>query len=185
MFIHTETTPNPNAVKFMPGSDVSPNRTFDFRTPEEAILISPLAKMLFEIGDVTGVYLGKDFVSVTKDDSSDWSLVKPRVLAVIMDHAMSGLQVIDENEVEMHHSASLENDPVILQINEILDSRIRPAVANDGGDIVFDRFEDGILYLHMRGACAGCPSAAMTLKQGVENMMKHFVPEVQEVRQVL
>ena len=184
MFIQTETTPNPNAVKFIPGQAVSPNRSFDFRTPDEALSTSPLAKMLFEIGDVTGVYLGADFVSVTKDDTADWALIKPRVLATIMDHSLSGMPVINEDAVEARQQQD-ETDPVILQIKDILDERIRPAVANDGGDVVFDRFEDGILYLHMRGACAGCPSAAMTLKQGIENMMRHFVPDVEEVRQVL
>ena len=184
MFIQTETTPNPNAVKFIPGNEISPSQNFDFRTPEEAMSVSPLAKMLFEIGDVTGVYLARDFVSVTKDDSADWAMIKPRVLAVIMDHALSGLPVVDEKAVADKQAAA-QNDPVVAQIIDILDERVRPAVANDGGDIVFDRFEDGVLYLHLRGACAGCPSATMTLKQGIENMMKHFVPEVQEVRQVL
>jgi Fe-S cluster biogenesis protein NfuA len=184
MFIQTESTPNPNAVKFIPGSEVSPNGTFDFRTPEEAMAVSPLGKMLFEIGDVTGVYLGKDFVSVTKDETSDWALIKPRVLAAIMDHAMSGMPVVDEGAVQQRVNAQ-EGDPIVAQIIEILDDRIRPAVANDGGDIVFDRFEDGVLYLHMRGACAGCPSATLTLKEGIENMMKHFIPEVEEVRQIL
>lgn len=184
MFIQTEVTPNPNAVKFIPGNDVSPTRTFDFRTPEEAMAVSPLARMIFEIGDVTGVYLGRDFVSVTKDDSADWMTLKPRVLAVIMDHALSGLPIVDVDAVNAKAEMQ-SNDPVVAQIMDILDERVRPAVANDGGDIVFDRFEDGVLYLHLRGACAGCPSATMTLKQGIENMMKHFVPEVEEVRQVL
>lgn len=185
MFIQTESTPNPNAVKFIPGSPVSPNGTFDFRTPEEAMAISPLGKMLFEIGDVTGVYLGQDFISVTKDDSADWAILKPRILAVIMDHTMSGLPAVDESAVKQRQEATASDDPVVGQIMAILDERVRPAVANDGGDVVFDRFEDGVLYLHMRGACAGCPSATMTLKQGIENMMRHFIPEVQEVRQVL
>mgnify|MGYP000476857992 CR=1 FL=1 len=184
MYIQTETTPNPNAVKFIPGREVSPVGTFDFRTPEEAMAISPLGKMLFEIGDVTGVYLGKDFVSVTKEEVADWDILKPRILAAIMDHAMSGMPAIDDSAVSQRQEAQA-NDPVVSQIIEILDDRIRPAVANDGGDVVFDKFEDGILYLHMRGACAGCPSATMTLKDGIENMMKHFVPEVQEVRQIL
>jgi Fe-S cluster biogenesis protein NfuA len=184
MFIQTETTPNPNAVKFIPGRDVSPEGTFDFRTPEEALAISPLAKMLFEIDEVTGVYLGKDFVSVTKDDAADWEMLKPRILAGIMDHAMSGMPTVDEGAISQRKEAQA-NDPIVSQIMEILDDRIRPAVANDGGDVVFDKFEDGVLYLHMRGACAGCPSATMTLKDGIENMMKHFVPEVQEVRQII
>lgn len=185
MFIQTEVTPNPNAVKFLPGGDVSPARSFDFRTPEEAVTASPLAKMLFEIGDVTGVYLGHNFISVTKDETANWNDLKQRVLAVIMDHALSGLPMVEEKAVSENNDDTAQSDPVIAQIIEVLDQRVRPAVANDGGDIVFDRFEDGILYLHMRGACAGCPSATMTLKQGIENMMKHFVPEVQEVRQIL
>ncbi|PCH99240.1 MAG: NifU family protein [Alphaproteobacteria bacterium] len=184
MFIQTEVTPNPNAIKFIPGTEVSPLRSFDFRTPEEAMKSSPLARMLFEIGDVTGVYLGKDFISVTKDETSDWNTLKARVLAVIMDHAMSGLPIVDADAVDMD-AGTQSDDPIVAQIIEILDERIRPAVANDGGDIVFDRFEDGVLFLHMRGACAGCPSATMTLKDGIENMMKHFVPEVEEVRQII
>lgn len=184
MFIQTETTPNPNAVKFIPGVDVSPERTFDFRTPEEAMATSPLAKMIFEIGDVTGVYLGANFISVTKDETSDWAMIKPRVLAAIMDHSLSGMPAVDLAAIEKKQEA-MADDPIVGKIMEILDERVRPAVANDGGDIVFDKFEDGVLYLHMRGACAGCPSATITLKQGIENMMKHFVPEVQEVRQVL
>ena len=146
--------------------------------------VSPLAKMIFEIGDVTGVYLGHDFVSVTKDETADWTEVKPRVLAAIMDHSLSGMPPVNEDEVQKRQEAATD-DPVVAQIIEILDERVRPAVANDGGDVVFDKFEDGVLYLHMRGACAGCPSATMTLKQGIENMMRHFVPEVQEVRQIL
>lgn len=184
MFIQTETTPNPNAVKFIPGNDVSTVQSFDFRTPEEAMAISPLARMIFEIGDVTGVYLGSDFISVTKDDSADWGMIKPRVLATIMDHAISGLPVVDVDVVKQKQ-VSAEADPIVAKIIEILDERVRPAVANDGGDIIFDRFEDGVLYLHLRGACSGCPSATVTLKQGIESMMQHFVPEVQEVRQVL
>ena len=184
MFIQTETTPNPNALKFITGQTVSPERTFDFRTIEEAMPLSPLAKMIFETGDVTGVYLGADFISVTKDDSTDWAIVKPRVLAAIMDHSLSGMPAINQDEVNKREEAT-QSDPIIQQIMAVLDERVRPAVANDGGDVVFDKFEDGVLYLHMRGACAGCPSATMTLKQGIENMMKHFVPEVSEVRQVL
>jgi len=184
MFIQTESTPNPNAVKFIPGTEVSPTQTFDFRTIEEAMAISPLAKMIFELSDVTGVYLGKDFISVTKDDSADWQTLKPRVLAAIMDHSLSGMPAVNAEEVKKRQEAQAD-DPIIGQILEILDDRIRPAVANDGGDVVFDKFEDGVLYLHMRGACAGCPSATMTLKHGIENMMRHFIPEVQEVRQIL
>jgi Fe-S cluster biogenesis protein NfuA len=184
MFIQTENTPNPNAVKFIPGTPVSPDGTFDFRTIEDAMAVSPLAKLLFEIGDVTGVYLGNNFVSVTKDETADWTQLKPMILAALMDHAMTGIPAVDENAVKQRQEAA-SDDPVVAQIIEILDDRVRPAVANDGGDVVFDRFEDGVLYLHMRGACAGCPSATMTLKDGIENMMKHFVPEVEEVRQII
>lgn len=185
MFIQTESTPNPNAVKFIPGQDVSPAQSFDFRTPEEAMQVSPLAKMLFELSDVTGVYLGRDFISVTKDETGDWNILKPRVLATIMDHAMTGLPSVDMDFVRQKQDTAQSDDPVIRQIIEIIEDRVRPAVANDGGDIIFDRFEDGIVYLHLRGACAGCPSATMTLKQGIENMLRHFVPEVQEVRQIV
>jgi len=185
MFIQTETTPNPNAIKFIPGQDVSPSRSFDFRTAEEAAQISPLARMLFELTDVTGVYLGKDFISVTKDEGCDWNMLKPRILATIMDHALSGLPGVDMDAVSHKQEVEQSNDPLVTQIIEIIEERVRPAVANDGGDIIFDRFEDGVVYLHLRGACAGCPSATMTLKQGIENMLKHFVPEVQEVRQIL
>lgn len=184
MFIQTETTPNPNAIKFIPGNDVSPTQSFDFRTLDEARALSPLAKMLFEVNDVRGVYLGADFISVTKTDDGDWSMLKPRILAVIMDHALSGMPVVDLTAMKQKQDAG-HDDPVVAKIIEILDERVRPAVANDGGDIVFDRFEDGVLYLHMRGACAGCPSAAVTLKHGIESMMQHFVPEVKEVREVL
>lgn len=182
MFIQTETTPNPDAIKFIPGPAVAPGGSFDFRDAASAEK-SPLASRLFKLVGVTGVYLGGDFVSVTKTADDDWATLKPRILAAIMDHFLSGLPSVDA-AAEPVASTADESD-VIKQIREILDERVRPAVAMDGGDIVFDRFEDGIVYLHMRGACAGCPSSTATLKSGIENMLRHFVPEVQEVRSVL
>lgn len=182
MFIQTETTPNPDAVKFIPGPEVAPaGGSYDFRTAADAER-SPLAQRLFKIAGVEGIYLGADFVSVTKGADDDWGTLKPRILAAIMDHYLTGLPAVDATAPVV--IAEDESD-VVRQIREILDDRVRPAVAMDGGDIVFDRFEDGIVYLHMRGACAGCPSSTATLKSGIENMLRHFVPEVQEVRPVL
>ncbi len=182
MFIQTETTPNPDAIKFIPGPAVAPGGSYDFRDADSADK-SPLASRLFKLTGVTGVYLGGDFVSVTKGVDDDWNTLKPRVLAAIMDHFLSGLPAVDAAATPT--AATGEESEVVKQILEILDDRVRPAVAMDGGDIVFDRFEDGIVYLHMRGACAGCPSSTATLKSGIENMLRHFVPEVQEVRSVL
>ena len=176
MFIQTETTPNPATVKFLPGRPVMARGTAEFRTPESAAS-SPLAKRLFALDDVKAVFLGSDFVSVTKNDDADWSLLKTHILGEIMQHFVSGLPVIEEGKTEWHDAR--ENDSeIVKQIKEILDTRVRPAVANDGGDVAFDRFEDGIVYLRMQGACAGCPSSTMTLKMGIENLLRHYVPEV-------
>jgi len=180
MFIQTENTPNPDAVKFIPGGAVVPGGSYDYRTVDDADA-SPLAKSLFKIQGVEGVYLGSDFVSVTKNADDDWATLKPRILAAIMDHALTGLPAVEGHEAKTPVAAA-EDSEIVLQIKEILDDRIRPAVAMDGGDIVFDRFEEGVVYLHMHGACAGCPSSTATLKSGIENMLKHFIPEVQEVR---
>jgi Fe-S cluster biogenesis protein NfuA len=182
MFIQTETTPNPDAIKFIPGPAVAPGGSFDFRDADSAEK-SPLAARLFKLNGVTGVYLGGDFVSVTKGANDDWATLKPRVLAAIMDHYLSGLPVVDAAATPT--AVNADDDEIVKQIREILDERVRPAVAMDGGDIVFDRFEHGVVYLHMRGACSGCPSSTATLKSGIENMLRHFVPEVQEVRPVL
>lgn len=182
MFIQTETTPNPDAIKFIPGQPVAPGGSYDFRDTASADK-SPLAQRLFKIAGVAGVYLGSDFVSVTKGEGDDWNTLKPRILAAIMDHYLSGLPAVD---VAAQQVQSNEDDSeVVKQIRDIIEDRVRPAVAMDGGDIVFDRFEDGVVYLHMRGACQGCPSSTATLKSGIENMLKHFVPEVQEVQAVL
>ncbi len=179
MFIQTETTPNPDAIKFIPGPAVAPGGSYDFRKVEDADK-SPLAKALFKVVGVEGVYLGSDFVSVTKGAEGDWNTLKPRILAAIMDHYLTGLPAVDAELAST--TAHADEGEIVKQIREILDDRVRPAVAMDGGDIVFDRFEDGIVYLHMRGACAGCPSSTATLKNGIENLLRHFVPEVVEVR---
>jgi len=185
MFIQTETTPNPNAIKFIPGPAVVEGGSYDFRDASEAAK-SPIALSLFRIDGVEGVYLGNDFVSVTKGEDASWDVLKARVLATIMDHFVSGLPCVEGDAkptpTPSGDAASGEEGEVITQIRELLDERVRPAVAMDGGDIVFDRFEDGVVYLHMRGACSGCPSSTATLKMGIENMLKHFIPEVIEVR---
>ena len=179
MFIMTEPTPNPETLKFLPGRAVMPSGTADFKTVDSAVN-SPLAKRLFDTAGVTGVFLGQDFVTITKDSDHDWPLMKPALLSSIMDHFLTGLPAVND---ETGAAAQADSD-VVMQIKEILDTRVRPAVAQDGGDIVYDRFEDGIVYLHMQGSCSGCPSSSATLKAGVENLLKHYVPEVLEVRQV-
>lgn len=184
MFIQTENTPNPDAVKFIPGGPVVPGGSYDYRSVDDAAN-SALAKSLFKIVGVQGVYLGSDFVSVTKGADDDWATLKPRILAAIMDHALTGLPAVEGHDMTQTvpaSNASADDSEIVVQIREILDERIRPAVAMDGGDIVFDRFEDGIVFLQMHGACAGCPSSTATLKSGIENMLKHFIPEVLEVR---
>jgi len=180
MFIQTEDTPNPSTLKFIPGQIVMPSGTADFRDPDAAAR-SPLAKALFAVGGVDGVFLGSDFISVTKAADADWFSVKPAVLAAIMDHYTSGLPAVEEAVA----AASSEHDSeIIVQIKEILDTRVRPAVAQDGGDIVFQDFEDGVVYLLMHGSCSGCPSSTATLKAGIENMLRHYIPEVRAVSPV-
>ncbi len=186
MFIQTAETPNPVTLKFLPGRTVMENGTADFPTAEAAEAKSPLATALFEIDGVAGVFLGADFITVTKAGDVDWPLLKPSILGVIMEHFTAGRPVmeatVDESSNEM--SDADQGDPVVQQIRELIDTRVRPAVAMDGGDIQFHGFDDGIVYLTMRGACAGCPSSTMTLKSGIENMLRHYVPEVHEVRAV-
>ena len=185
MFIQTETTPNPHTIKFIPGEIVLQNGTADFRTAEEAVR-SPLATRLFRLNGVQGVFYGRDYVSITKSDAKDWAVMKPLILGIIMDHfSQTDPKLFDDETVEQiaHGDADMSN-PVIKQIVDLLDKRIRPAVAMDGGDIQFVDFQDGIVMLQMRGACAGCPSSTLTLKSGIENMLRHYVPEVIEVRAV-
>jgi Fe-S cluster biogenesis protein NfuA len=180
MFIQTEETPNPSTLKFIPGQIVMPSGTADFRT-EESAERSPLAKALFTINGVDGVFLGSDFISVTRTADAEWFSVKPAVLATIMDHYTSGLPVIEETVAKVSGEADSE---LVVQIKEILDTRVRPAVAQDGGDIVFHDFDDGVVYLQMHGSCSGCPSSTATLKAGIENMLRYYIPEVREVRAV-
>jgi Fe-S cluster biogenesis protein NfuA len=181
MFIQTQDTPNPATLKFIPGVPVMTEGTADF-VDREGSDKSPLASRLFQIDGVTAVFLGGDFVAVTKTETLDWFALKPAILAGIMEHYASGLPVV-ENDVEIDdpHAEGSDSDTV-QQIKQLLDSRVRPAVAMDGGDIVFQGFDDGIVTLQMRGACQGCPSSTATLKMGIENMLRHYIPEVREVR---
>jgi Fe-S cluster biogenesis protein NfuA len=181
MFIQTEQTPNPATLKFLPGRPVMESGTADFTGPEEARGKSPLAERLFEIDGVVAVFFGSDFVTVTKSPEREWYLLKPAILGAIMEHMTAGLPVMS-GEPTASNEVAEEDSEVVSQIKELLDTRVRPAVAQDGGDIIFQGYEDGIVYLHLRGACAGCPSSTMTLKMGIENMLKHYIPEVTEVR---
>jgi Fe-S cluster biogenesis protein NfuA len=183
MFIQTEQTPNPATLKFLPGRAVIENGAIDFTEPEQAER-SPLARRLFAVEGVTAVFLGADFITVTKAEGQDWYVLKPAVLGAVMEHYLSGDPVV-EPELELgEDGASDDDDGLVRQIRELIDTRVRPAVAQDGGDIIFRGFERGVVYLHMRGACAGCPSSTITLKNGIENLLRYYVPEVVEVRQV-
>ena len=181
MFIQTEMTPNPATMKFLPGRAVVESGTANFTSPEEATR-SPLALRLFELDGVTGVFLGNDFITVTKTSDHDWQVMKPMVLSAIMEHFTSGEAVVAEDD-EIAYGEG-EDDELSAQIKELIDTRVRPAVAQDGGDIIFRGFEDGVVYLHMQGSCSGCPSSTATLKHGIENMLRYYVPEVLEVRPV-
>jgi len=186
MFIQTEPTPNPATLKFIPGKTVLGDGTLDFRDKSEATA-SPLAQRLFGVDGVTGVFLGSDFISVTKSEADEWQHIKPAILGAIMEHYMSGAPVITHGDVsgeDLHEHYDPADADTVNTIKELLDTRVRPAVANDGGDIVFHGFKDGIVYLHMRGACSGCPSSTATLRHGIENLLRHFCPDVQEVRPV-
>ncbi len=189
MFIETETTPNPATLKFLPGQPVMTAGTRDFASPEEAEA-SPLAQALFDIGEVTGVFFGRDFVSVTAAPGAEWASLKPQVVSILLDHFVSqaplfvggdasGIAVPADDDV-------MEDDPadaeVVEQIKELIETRVRPAVAGDGGDIRYRGFREGVVYLSLQGACSGCPSSTATLKHGIEGLLKHYVPEVTEVR---
>ena len=182
MFIQTEATPNPATLKFIPGVQVLPEGAADFPTAESAAP-SPLARRLFGIEGVEGVFLGADFVTVTKGDE-DWAHLKPAVLGAIMEHFTSGQPVMEGAAQEAHAEHDGPDAEIVGQIKELLDTRVRPAVAQDGGDITFHGFDKGVVYLTMKGACAGCPSSTMTLKMGIENLLRHYIPEVTEVRPV-
>ena len=185
MFIQTETTPNPATLKFLPGLTVLEMGTADF-TNADAAAKSPLAARVFRVSGVTGVFLGSDFVTVTKDAGTDWDHIKPAVLGAIMEHFQSGQSAIEGEGAPAggHAEHTGEDGAIVAQIKELLDTRVRPAVAQDGGDITFHGFERGVVYLHMQGACAGCPSSTLTLKMGIENLLRHYIPEVTEVRPV-
>ncbi|MDG2313635.1 MAG: NifU family protein [Alphaproteobacteria bacterium] len=183
MFIQTEETPNPATLKFLPGKEVIATGTADYPNVEAAA-VSPLAIRLFGVPNVSGVFLGADFITVTKSADIDWQVLKPSVLGAIMEHFTSGEPVINEIVGSVHASVEGDNEDIVSQIVELLDTRVRPAVAMDGGDIVFHGFEEGVVYLHMQGACSGCPSSTVTLKMGIENLLRHYVPEVQEVQAV-
>lgn len=188
MFIQTEATPNPATLKFLPGREVLAGEPRDFRDAETARL-SPLASALFSVNGVAGVFFGSDFVSVTKDEAFDWAHIKPAVLGAVMEHFMSGKPILSD-------SAALEDTPAVDEffdgedaetvevIKELLDTRVRPAVAMDGGDIIFRGYREGTVFLHMQGACSGCPSSTATLKSGIENLLRHFVPGVEQVQQI-
>jgi len=185
MFIQTESTPNPATLKFLPGQAVLDAGTADFPTPDAAEK-SPLASRIFAVDGVAGVFFGNDFVTVTKGENVEWDHIKPAILGAVMEHFQSGQPVMDgpNTTASGHAEHDGEDAEIVNQIKELLDSRVRPAVAQDGGDITFHGFERGIVYLHMQGACAGCPSSTLTLKMGIENLLRHYIPEVTEVRPV-
>jgi Fe-S cluster biogenesis protein NfuA len=181
MFIETELTPNPATLKFLPGRSVMGAGTANFTAAADAGR-SPLAERLFGLPGVVGVFLGGDFITVSKDEASDWYQLKPAILGAVMEHFTAGRPVVLDAAPA---AASTEGDSdIVTQIKELLETRVRPAVAQDGGDIIFEDFTDGVVYLHMQGSCSGCPSSTATLKAGIENMLKHYIPEVQEVRSV-
>ena len=190
MFIETETTPNPASLKFLPGQQVMPSGTREFASPEAAEA-SPLAQALFDTGEVVNVFFGGDFISVTAAPGVSWSALKPQVLSILLDHYASqaplfapgtaaGIAVPPEAELQVEEDSA--DKEIIEQINDLLDERVRPAVAGDGGDIAYRGYKDGVVYLTMQGACSGCPSSTATLKHGIEGLLKHYIPEVTEVR---
>ena len=184
MFIQTEQTPNPATLKFLPGQPVMPHGVAEFTEVQEAERLSPLAARVFRVDGVTGVYLGGDFISVTKASGEESHQLKPAVLGAIMEHYLSGDPVALEGAAAAAGSADEDEDPTVRQIKELIETRVRPAVAQDGGDIVFHGFDRGVVYLHLRGACSGCPSSIVTLKNGIENLLRYYVPEVVEVRAI-
>jgi len=184
MFIETEATPNPATLKFLPGQEVMGARgTADFADAADAAR-SPLAEALFALPGVARVFLGSDFVTVTKTDDADWQSLRPQVLGQVMEHWMAGRPVLLEHAEDAEEETDPADAEIVAQIKELLDTRVRPAVAGDGGDIVFRGYRDGVVRLHLQGACSGCPSSRATLRHGVENMLRHYVPEVVAVEQV-
>ena len=190
MFIQTESTPNPATLKFLPGKEVLASGTADFRDRDAAAAASPLAGQLFAIPGVSGVFFGFDFVTVTKTADTEWQHLKPAILGTIMEHFMGGRPVMASAADGKADAAAggefydKEDEEIVVTIKELLDTRVRPAVAQDGGDITFRGYENGTVFLNMKGACAGCPSSTATLKHGIQNLLQHFIPEVQQVEQV-
>jgi len=184
MFIQTEATPNPTTLKFLPGRPVLSEGVLDIPSAEEAGR-SPLAERLFSVPGVAGVFLGSDFITVTKSDA-EWQHIKPAILGAIMEHFLSGAPVVNEGTAAAGADEFFDDKDadIVAQIKELIDTRVRPAVANDGGDITFKGFKDGVVFVNMKGSCAGCPSSTATLKSGVQNLLRHFVPEVTEVQPV-
>ena len=183
MFIQTEATPNPATLKFLPGRAVLETGTLDLRDTSEAAQ-SPLAERLFAINGVSGVFFGSDFIAVTKDDG-EWQQLKPMILGAIMEHFMSGAPLLNAANAEQSDGDEFfdaADAETVATIKELIETRVRPAVANDGGDITFRGFKDGVVYLNMKGACAGCPSSTATLRHGIQNLLRHFIPDVTEVR---
>ena len=181
MFIQTEETPNPSTLKFLPGREVLPDGSIDYKSVGEASN-SPLAQALFDVDGVVGVFLSDDFITIAKRDDKEWHLMKPGLLGVIMEHFTANRPVVLSNtESDTGSGINEDDDEIVSQIKELLYTRVRPAVAQDGGDIVFEGFEEGVVTVQMRGACAGCPSSTATLKMGIENMLRHYIPEVKEV----
>ena len=191
MYIATETTPNPATLKFLPGRQVMISGTREFTSPEDAAA-SPLGEALFSLGDVTGVFYGQDFISVSVAPGTDWSQLKPQVVSILLDHFVSGAPLFTGGDAG-GFAVPIEDDDIgddpadadiVGQIKDLIETRVRPAVANDGGDIVYRGFREGVVYLTMQGACSGCPSSTATLKQGIEGLLKHYVPEINEVRAI-
>lgn len=186
MYIQTEKTPNPNTMKFLPGEVVLPTGTASFKSKDDARGVSELAAVLFEIPDIEQVFFGSDFITVTKNEAADWNMLKANVLTTVMEHYISGRPVMsaDKKNLNKADTSNVEDSEIVKQIKELIDTRVRPAVAEDGGDIIYQDFKDGIVYLEMHGSCSGCPSSTATLKGGIENMLKHYIPEVTAVEAV-
>jgi Fe-S cluster biogenesis protein NfuA len=187
MFIQTEDTPNPNTLKFLPGETVMKSGTASFQKEEDATGKSALAEVLFKIKGVKEVFFGGDFITVTKQEDSKWDMLKANVLTTVMEHYISGRPILNsegESSVNSFESYAESDAQIVKEIKELIDSRVRPAVAQDGGDIIFRGFEEGVVFLELQGACSGCPSSTATLKGGIENMLRHYIPEVVEVQAV-
>ena len=183
MNIQTESTPNPSSLKFLPGKTVMEKETADFRNMEEA-KSSPFALNLFKINGVEGVFFGSDFISITKNDIHEWQMLKPSISETIIEFYKSGAAIVLHGEEDKTDTSNTEDNEAVTKIKDIIETKVRPAVAKDGGDITFQSFDNGIVYLQMKGACSGCPSSALTLKAGIEKTLKHYIPEVLEVQQV-